>query len=365
MMLRPPDHIREIRPYEPGKPIEEVERELGLRDTVKLASNENPLGPSPQAVAALREALPGLHRYPDGAGFYLRNALAAHCRVPPDHVILGNGSTELVELLARTYLGAEGNAVLSEGAFIMYRIAVMAVNGNVRSVPLRQGTHDLEAMGDAIDASTRLIFIANPNNPTGTFVGRDAMDRLIERTPDSALVVVDEAYREYVEGFEPDYPDLLARLRQGGRVLVLRTFSKAYGLAGLRIGYGLGPAAILHDLERVRSPFNTSSLSQIAALAALDDREHVERSRQANRQGLQRLQEGFRELGLDYLPSVANFVLVEAPWPAREAFQKLLREGIIVRPMDAYGFARGLRVSVGTASENDRVLGAFRKLLAT
>ena len=360
--IRPPEHILRIHAYEPGKPTEEVERELGLAGTVKLASNENPLGPSPRALAAIRDSLGGLHRYPDGTGFYLRRALTEREEVEPGNVILGNGSTELVEMLARTYLGRDGNAVLSEGAFIMYRIAVMTVNGNVRAVPLKDHTHDVRAMVEAIDDRTRLVFVANPNNPTGTFVGSDEMDFLLSNIPDGALAVVDEAYREYVEGYEPRYPDLRGQLRAGAPVVILRTFSKAYGLAGLRIGYGLAPPQVVADLEKVRSPFNTGSLAQAAALAALEDKDHVARSRQMNREGLEVLSRGLRGLGFAVVPSVANFVLVEAPMPAREAFQRLLQMGIIVRPMEVYGFPRGLRVSVGTPEENRRFLAGFGQL---
>jgi len=359
MPLQPPENIRSILPYEPGKPVEEVERELGLTDSIKVASNENPLGPSPRAVSAMQAALKDLNRYPDASGFYLRRALAERHGVDPGQVVLGNGSTELVEILARTYLGVEDNAVISEQAFIMYRIAVMQVNGNARMVPMKDYTHDLRAMADAVDQHTRLIYIANPNNPTGTCVGSAEMDHLLERVPEGTLAVIDEAYHEYVEG-HADYPDTLAHLRRGGRLVILRTFSKIYGLAGLRIGYALAPAKVVSHMQRVRSPFNTSALAHRAALAALDDQEHVDRCRRMNREGLAFLEKALTDLGFKVVPSMANFVLVEVPLGAREAFQRLLRRGIIVRPMDAYGFPHGLRVSVGTPEENRRLVEVFQ-----
>ena len=363
MTPRPPEHVRSIRPYEPGKPVEEVERELGLGDTVKLASNENPLGPSPLALQALRQQIGDLNRYPDGGGYYLRRTLAQLHGLTENEVVLGNGSTELVEILARTYLGSDGNAVMSEKAFVMYRIAVTAVNGNAIEVPMRGSTHDLHAMADAIDERTRLVFVANPNNPTGTYVDRAAMDHLLSRLPEGALAVIDEAYREYVEGNHPDYPDLVPDLKSGARVVILRTFSKVYGLAGIRLGYALAPAGVISDLQRVRSPFNTNSLAQAAALAALEDQEHVRRSVMLNREGREMLATGLQHLGARVTPSVANFLLVEVPQAARDAFQSLLRQGVIVRPMDTYGFPSGLRISVGLPEENRRLLEAFGRLM--
>jgi histidinol-phosphate aminotransferase len=358
----PPDHIRQIKPYEPGKPVEEVERELGLSDTIKLASNENPFGPSPLAVKAIQRAVEQANRYPDGGGYYLRMELAHRHGLSPEQIILGNGSTELVEILARSYLGLHGNAVISEQAFIMYRIAVQAVNGNSIMVPMAGRTHDLDAMAAAVNRDTRLIFVANPNNPTGTVVGPGPVERLVKATPAGTLLVLDEAYREYVEGFA-DYPDTVPLLRAGAPVVILRTFSKIYGLAGLRLGYGLAPEAVVRELHKVRSPFNTSSLAQAAALAALDDDHHVEESRQRNREGLEMLERGLGRLGFQVTPSVTNFILTESGMPAREAFERLLRVGVIVRPMEGYGFSRGLRVSVGTREENQRVLDAFDRAL--
>jgi histidinol-phosphate aminotransferase len=352
-----------MQPFEAGQPVEEIERRLGF-PVVRLDGNENPLGPSPRAVAALRRLAGGAHRYPDGPGRALCRALAARLRLDPAQVVLGNGSTELIEILVRTYLGPDGNAVISEGSFLMYRIAVQAANGGLRVVPMRDHTHDLAAMADAVDERTRLVFVANPNNPTGTYVGRSAIDRLLSRLPEGALAVIDEAYREYVEGYEADYPDPLERLRAGGRIVVLRTFSKAYGLAGLRIGYALAPLEVASDLHRMRSPFNTSGAAQGAALAALEDRDHLQRTRRRNRRGLRELVEGLGQIGLHVIPSVASFVLVEGRLPAPEAQEHLVREGVLVRPLQAYGFPRGLRVSVGTSRDHRRALRAFRRVFA-
>ena len=358
-----PDHIARIEPYLPGKPVEEVERELGLPDTVKLASNENPLGASPLAMEAARETLQSIHRYPDGSGYYLREKLARIHGVPMDQVILGNGSTDLVEILARTFLGRDGNAVIADQAFIMYRLAVMAVNGNARMVPLREMRHDLPAMARAVDHRTRLIFVANPNNPTGTYVGSEEVGRFLEAVPDDVLVVMDEAYHEYVTA--PDYPDTLIWLRRGRRLAVLRTFSKVYGLAGLRLGYALTQPDVRAAAEKVRSPFNTGSLAQAAALAALDDTAHVARSRDHNAREMAFLEERLSGLQVPFTRSVANFILVDTGQDADLMFASLLKRGVITRSMRAFNFPRSLRVTVGTRQENLRFLDALAQELAS
>ncbi len=357
-----PENIARIVPYAPGKPIEQVERELGLSGSIKLASNENPLGPSPAALEALRGALPRLHRYPDGSGHYLRHRIAELNRVAPEQVILGNGSTELVEILARTFLGLDGAAVMSDQAFIMYWIAVMAVNGNAVTVPLTSQRHDLPAMASAVSPATRLVFIANPNNPTGTYVTHGELAAFLRRVPEETLVVLDEAYREYVTA--SDYPDTTGMLRAGRRLAILRTFSKIHGLAGLRLGYALTTVEVSAAAEKVRSPFNTSSLAQAAGLAALDDVEHVKRSREHNARELVFLQHELVRLGVGLTPSVANFVLVDVRRDAEAVFAALLRRGVIVRPMGAYDFPTCLRVTVGTRRENEAFLGALRPVLA-
>lgn len=356
-----PGNIARIDPYIPGKPIEEVEREMGLKGSIKLASNENPLGPSPQAIAALKGALGDLNRYPDGSGFHLRERLAVINGLDPDRIMLGNGSSDLVEIFARTFLGAEGNAVMANQAFLLYRLAVTAVNGNARVIPLREHAHDLRAMGDAVDAGTRLIYIANPNNPTGTYVSHEDLEALLDRVGDRALVVVDEAYREYVVA--PDYPDTLALLRSGRRLAVLRTFSKIHGLAGVRIGYALTAPEVIEAAERVRSPFNTSSLAQAAALGALADETHAARTREHNRAELRFVQDRLSQMGVSFIPSVANFVLVDTGVDGDAMFDALLRQGVIVRPMKAYDFPNSLRVTMGTRAENEAFLAALGKTL--
>jgi histidinol-phosphate aminotransferase len=306
---RLPDHISRITPYVPGRPEEDLDPDPGGQPPVKIASNENTLGPSPRALEAASAALEQSHRYPDGGGRNLREALARQFQLPAEQIILGNGSTELVELLARTFLGREGWAVMAEQTFIMYRIAVLAVNGNAREVPLRRMRHDMDAMAAACDERTVLVYVANPDNPTGTYVTCSEMEDFFRKIPPSVLTVLDEAYAEYME--RTDYPSGLDFLRQGRRVVILRTFSKVYGLAGLRIGFGLAPPDVISGLERVRSPFNTSRLAQASALGALQDHEHVARSRILARDGRAYLEREFQRRSLSYVPSVTNFVLVD------------------------------------------------------
>ena len=351
-----PPWIASLVPYEPGKPVEEVEREYGVTGAVKLASNENPLGPSPKAVEALRKAATEVHRYPDGGGYYLRRKLAERYSVPVDEVLLANGSNEVLEMIARVLLRPGDDAVMSAHAFVVYSSVVQAAAGVARAVPMRDGTHDLEAMADAIGGSTRIVFLGNPNNPTGTIYRREAFERFLARVGRDVVVVADEAYFDYVE--DPDYPDSL-RYRAPGRPLVtVRTFSKIHGLAGLRIGYAIAPAELVSALNRIREPFNVNSLAQVAGLAALDDTDHVERSRRANAEGKRLLLEGFRELGLTSLPSEANFLLVEVG-DGCAVTEALLRRGVIVRPMGGYGFSNHVRVTIGTAEENRRFLAAL------
>jgi histidinol-phosphate aminotransferase len=355
-----PPWLASLVPYQPGKPIEEVEREYGIRGSVKLASNENPLGPSPRAVGALRAAIAEVHRYPDGGGFYLKRKLAEKLGVGADQIVLGNGSNEVLELLARCFLRPGEDAVMSEQAFVVYASVVQAVAGVARAVPLRDFTHDLEAMAAAVRKSTRLVFLGNPNNPTGTIYRRDAFERFLGRIPADVVIVTDEAYAEYVE--DPEYPQTLEDQAPDRLLVTLRTFSKIYGLAGLRIGYGIGPAEVVAALERVRQPFNVNSLAQAAALAALDDEEHVERSRRTNREGMRYLEQEFARLGLTYVPSQANFVLVHVGDGAA-VYEGLLRQGVIVRPMAGYAFPEHVRVTVGTPEENRRLVAALERVL--
>jgi histidinol-phosphate aminotransferase len=355
-----PPWLASLVPYQPGKPIEEVEREYGLRGSIKLASNENPLGPSPRAVAALRAAIGDVHRYPDGGGFYLKQRLAEKLGVGADQVALGNGSNEILELLARSFLRPGADAVMSEQAFVVYASVVQAAAGIPRAVPLRDFTHDLDAMAAAVGKSTRLVFLGNPNNPTGTIYRRDAFERFLARIPRGVIIVADDAYAEYVE--DPEYPRTLECHKPDRLLVTLRTFSKIYGLAGLRIGYGVGPAEVIAALDRIRQPFNVNSLAQTAALAALDDEEHVERSRRTNREGMRYLEHEFERLGLAYVPSQANFILVRVGDGAA-VYEKLLRQGVIVRPMAGYAFPEHVRVTVGTAEENERFVAALERAL--
>jgi len=358
LMITVSDNIRSINPYVPGKPIEELERELGISGSIKLASNESPLGPSPKALTAVKKVMEGLNRYPDGSGFYLSQALAKHLGVDIGQVILGNGSNELIELAVRTFVSPGDEVVSADPSFVVYKMITQAANGTNVIVPCKDMRHDLDAMADAITPRTKLVFIANPNNPTGTMNTKTEMDRFLSRVPGHVLVCVDEAYFEYVT--RADYPDTLDALREGRNVLALRTFSKIYGLAGLRIGYALTRADIAAHLERVRSPFNTSSVAQAAAIAALDDHEWVASSHRANLEGLRYLAGELKALRLPFTPSVANFILVHPPQDVRRLYESLLRQGVILRPMGAFGFPRSLRISVGTSSENRKAVDALR-----
>ncbi len=356
-----PEWIRTLTPYPPGKPIEEVEREFGIQDSIKLASNENPLGPSPKALAAIAAALPTLHRYPDGSAFYLRRRLAARWGVTQDEIMVGNGSNEMIELLVRGFVRPGDEAVMADQAFVVYRLLVQAAGGVPRLVPLRDFTHDLEAMADAITPRTRVVFVANPNNPTGTIVRRGTWEAFLRGVPPHVIVVADDAYAEYVE--DPEYPDTIAG-RGAGRapVVSLRTFSKLYGLAGLRIGYAIAPPAVADVISRIRQPFNVNALALVGALAALEDDEHVRRTLAINREGMAYLTDAFRRLGLSYVPSAANFVLVRVGQGAR-VYDALLRRGVIVRPVGVYGFPEYVRVTVGLPEENRRLVDALAGVL--
>ncbi len=355
-----PEWIRALAPYPPGKPIEELEREYGIYGSIKLASNENPLGPSPKAVAAITAALGDLHRYPDGNCFYLKRAVAKKLGVSPDALIFGNGSNEIIELAVRTFLQRGDEAVMADQAFVIYRLVVQAAGASSRLVPLRNFTHDLDAIAEAITPATRVVFLANPNNPTGTIFRRQEWQEFLAALPPHVLVVMDEAYFEFVD--DPDYPDSLAAHGSGRPLITLRTFSKIYGLAGLRIGFGVAHPELIEVMNRVRQPFNVSSLAQVAVLAALDDDEHVERTRRCNRDGMVFLQQHCERLGLEYVRSSANFLLIRVGNGAR-VYEALLRQGVIVRPMSVYGFPEHVRVTVGTADENQRFITALERVL--
>ncbi len=359
MPLKVHKNIASLVPYSPGKPIEELERELGIAHAIKLASNENPLGPSPKALAVLSAAVTTLHRYPDGGAFRLRGKLAERWKVTPDHVILGNGSDEILGFLARAFLSPGDEAVMADQTFVIYKMEVTAAHGVPVAVPLKDWRHDLRAMADAVTPRTRLLFVCNPNNPTGTMVTKAEVDALMARLPEPVIVVFDEAYYEYVRSRE--FPDSLSLVKQNRNVIVLRTFSKIYGLAGLRIGYGLTTPEIAGYLNRVRPPFNANSLAQRAALAALEDEDHVAQSRAANEAQMAQVQAGLAALGLLPIPSEANFLYVDVRRDGRAVFEALLREGVIIRHIEG----RMVRITIGLPDENRRLLQALKKVLSS
>ena len=361
MSTRPSDPPVGFGPYVPGTAEENAPASQAGEKPLKLASNENPLGPSPKALEAATSALQQSHRYPEGSGRLLRQELSRRWGFPAEQVLLGNGSTEIVEMLARAFVGTGGWAVAATPSFIMYRIAVLTANGSCREVPLENQRYDLQAMAGACDESTSLAFIANPNNPTGTYATTKELEDYFRSVPDSVLTVLDEAYGEYLD--QPDYPSGADLLRQGRRVIVLRTFSKAYGLAGIRLGYALGSREVISILDRSRSPFNTNRVAQAAALAALEDQEHLRRSRESNRAGLQLLQRALGSLGIRFTPSVANFLLVHCEGPAESVYDALLQKGVITRPMGPYGLPDALRITVGTEPQNRRLLAALEEVL--
>jgi histidinol-phosphate aminotransferase len=357
MALKIHPDIAALSPYVPGKPIEELQRELGLARVIKLASNENPLGPSPKALAALNGGNETLHRYPDGGAFRLREALADRWKVNLEQIILGNGSDEILGLLARTFLAPGDEAVMADQTFVIYKMEVTAAHGKPVIVPLTQWRHDLPAMAGAITDRTRLLFLCNPNNPSGTIVSAAEVEQLLARVPAHVVVVFDEAYFEYVRSQQ--FPDSMAYVKQGRNVIVLRTFSKIYGLAGLRIGYGVATAEITNLLNRVRPPFNANSLAQRAALAALGDDDHVARSRTVNAAGMEQVVKGLAALGLAPIPSEANFVYVDVRRDGRTVFDAMLREGIIVRHIEG----PMVRVTIGVEEENREFLAALKRVL--
>ncbi len=349
-----------LTPYQPGKPIEELERELGLTHIIKLASNESPLGPSPKARAMALVGLDELSRYPDGGGTDLRAALARVHAVSGDRLTLGNGSNDVLELIARLFVSSEHEVVFSEHAFAVYPLVTRAMGARGVEVPARNWGHDLAAMADAVTERTRLVFVANPNNPTGTWNDAGALEGFLAAVPDRVIVVVDQAYAEYVD--EPDYPDCITWLSRYPNLIVTRTFSKAHGLAGLRVGYCVSSADIAQLLNRVRQPFNVNSLALAAAAASLEDDEHLSRSVDINRDGKRQLCAGFDGLRIEYIPSVANFLCFATPGDSAGVYAGLLREGVIVRPLGVYGLPGHLRVTVGLEDENARFLHALDKV---
>lgn len=353
-------YVCDLHAYEPGKPIEETARELGLDPgtIVKLASNENPLGPSPLAKDAMREAIEQAHLYPDGGGYKLRHAIAEQQGLDMDNIVLGNGSNEIIELLCHSFLNPQAELIAAEHAFVVYKLMASLFGARYVEVPDPGFVHDLDAMAAAITDDTRLVFIANPNNPTGTMVDEAALDRFMEQVPEHVVVCFDEAYFEFLD----TPPDTVKYIRQGRNVCILRTCSKIHGLAALRIGYGLAAPKVAAILQKARQPFNANAIAQAGALAGLADREHIERTRAINREGLAFWQEAFKERGLNFIPSVANFVMVEVG-DGDLVFGEMLKRGVIVRALRSYKQPNWIRVSVGTPEQNRRGLEAFDEVL--
>lgn len=355
--------LKHLPVYQPGRPIEEVARELGLpaHDIIKMASNENPLGPSPAALKAMRQALNHLHLYPDGNAFYLKQKLAAKLRLEPHHLILGNGSNEIIEFVGHALMAPGADVIVSQYCFAIYPIIARMFGANLITVPANNYGHDLPAMRAAINPRTRVVFVANPNNPTGTLAPREEVMGLVNGTPESTLLVLDEAYIEFLE----DPADLLPLIRNGSKtnLLLMRTFSKVYGLAGLRLGYGIGHPELIAALEKVRQPFNINSLVQAGALAALDDTEHLANTRANNAAGLRFFERAFRDLKLQFVPAAANFILVRVG-DGQRIFGEMQKRGIITRPMAGYQLPEWIRISVGTPQENERCLTALKQVLS-
>jgi histidinol-phosphate aminotransferase len=355
-----PDYIQGLPAYVPGKPIEEVEQDLKIH-AVKLASNENPLGPSPKAMEAARRALGEVNWYPDGGNKRLRNVISERCGVQPEEVFIGLGSSEIIDLASRVLLQPGREGITSEGSFALFSIAIRASGAKLIQTPMRDFTFDLDAIARKVTPETRVIYIANPNNPTGTAFGAAEFDAFLAKVPGDVLVVYDEAYREYAE--RKDLPDSLARFREYNNILTLRTFSKVYGLAGLRIGYGIGHPTLVAEMNKLRTPFNVTSIGQAAALAALDDQEHVTRSAETNRVERARLFAGLQTLGLKPVLSETNFLFVPVGPVAKALCEELIREGVIVRPMGWMGFPEAVRISVGSPAENTKLLLAVANVL--
>lgn len=351
--------VADLQPYVPGMPVDELKRQYGLSDVIKLASNENPLGPSQAVLSAIAQGATDVTRYPDGNGYLLKQTLAAHYRLAPEQITLGNGSNDVLELLAHAFAGAGDEVVYSEHAFAVYPLATQAVGATGVSAPATAYGHDLQAMLDAISIRTKLVFIANPNNPTGTWLAAGDLRRFLEKVPENVLVVLDEAYVEYLD--EPE--DSVGWLGDYHNLVITRTFSKAYGLAGLRVGYALSHPEVADLLNRIRQPFNVNSLAQLAAVAAFGDEAYLARSREVNKAGMKLLTAGFDAMGLGYIPSAANFVTVNVHSNAAEVYDDLLYEGVIVRPVAGYGLPQHLRVSIGLPAENERFLDALSRVL--
>lgn len=352
--------VRDLIPYQPGKPIEELERELGITSSIKLASNENPLGPSQQVIVAAQHALQKAHFYPDGGCYELKQALAEFLSVNPEQITVGNGSENILELIVKAYLHKDDTAVISQYAFLTIPILIQSYGTHAKVVPAQDWGHDIDGMIQAIDNKTRVLFLVNPNNPTGTYTNKNDFQKLLDSVPPHVLVVVDEAYSEYISN--SDYPDTLNYLSHYPNLVVTRTFSKVYGLAALRLGYSVSSPEIADMLNRSRLPFNVNTIAAKAACAALIDQEHVKNSIALNEQGMQQLENGLRKLHLDFIPSIGNFITVDVG-DGTSVYQKLLHEGVIVRPLKAYGMPKHIRVTIGTAGQNVRFLDTIERIM--
>lgn len=356
--------VEDLVPYSAGKPIEEVAREMGLTRIVKLASNENPLGVSPLAIEAMKRAAAGVNRYPDGSAWDLKGKLSDRLEVPRENIVLGNGSNEILELLAQLLLTAGDETLYAWPAFVVYRLATLAHGGRGIEVPLDGDLkHDLDAMADALTDRTRIVYVANPNNPTGTYVGRAELERLMEKVPENVPFVLDEAYFEFARHLG-DFPDGMEYFRQGRPIVVVRTFSKAHGLAGLRVGYAVMPEPLADLLNRVRQPFNVNSIAQAAAIAALEDDDFVQRGLDHNREELRRIQDAVETMGLTVTPSFTNFILIDLGGRSgQDVYEGLMKRGVIVRPMASYGLPETIRVTAGLKEENEMFLEALGELI--
>lgn len=357
------DYINSIKPYEPGKPIEEVEREYGISNAVKLASNENPLGASKKAVRAIQKAIQKIHLYPDGGCFYLKERLAKAIGVSVSELVIGNGSNEIIELLARGFLSPGDQVIASAGSFLVYPLITQSCGAEFVSVPMKNFGYDLKGILGKINRKTKLIFISNPNNPTGTYVGKSEVKDFIAQVPKDIIICFDEAYFDFVDA--KDFPDVLLSVKSGSsNILILRTFSKSYGLAGLRIGYGIACKELIGYLNKVRQPFNVNQLAQVAARAALDDKPFLRKTQRLIAGEKQYLYQKFESLGVPYVPTQANFILFDTKQTGKVVFEKLLKRGIIVRAMAAYGFPNHIRVTIGKRSENRAFIRALQKTLS-
>ena len=354
-------YIRNLIPYQPGKPIEELERELGIVSAIKLASNENPLGASPAAIEAGQKALEKSHIYPDGGCYNLKNALSDFLEVKPSQLTIGNGSENILEIIVKAYLANGQSAVVSQYAFLTISLLVKSAGADLITVPAYQYGHDLKKIAAAVNETTQIVFIVNPNNPTGTYTKQDDLMLLLNSVPSHVLVVIDEAYHEYIK--RDDYPDTVSLLKRYPNLIITRTFSKAYGLAALRLGYAISSEAVADMLNRARLPFNVNSVAVCAGLAALKDQAHIKKSVALNSQGMQQLEDGLNKLQMTFIPSLGNFIAIDLKKNAKEVYESMLRQGVIVRPLAAYDMPTFIRVTIGTTEQNERFLQVLESVL--